>query len=113
MSVDSSTNGNSSCSANVVGTSTEQMSYGDAEVVDHADEFAFVVEFHEFAGPRDSLILVINDDARESLHHVDESEVGTISLSRARAEGLMPGAGFLALRMRDGVAEESGKRVRA
>ena len=45
-----------------------------AVVGDHADDFAFVVEFHEFAGPRVSLILEINNDARESLHHVDESE---------------------------------------
>jgi hypothetical protein len=46
-----------------------------AVVGDHADDFALVVEFHEFAGPCLSLILAINDDARESLHHVDESEV--------------------------------------
>jgi len=46
-----------------------------AVVGDHADDSALVVEFHEFTAPCLWLILVINDDARESLHHVDESEV--------------------------------------
>jgi hypothetical protein len=45
-----------------------------AVIGDHADDFALVVEFHEFAGPCVLLILVIMKTARESLHHVDESE---------------------------------------
>jgi len=51
------------------------MRFSDAVVGDHADYFALVVEFHEFASPCVSMILVINDDARESFHHVDEREV--------------------------------------